>query len=557
MTAQLPVNEAARLDALRRYEILDTAPEQAFDDLTRLAADICGTPIAVISLSDRDRQWFKSKVGLKVTEVPRDIAICAHAILQSDLFIVRDTLADDRFSTNPLATSDPWFRFYASAPLVTPEGYVLGTLCVIDHVPRDLSPEQQEALRVLSRQVVSQLELRRNVARLSRTITERERVQETLRESEERFRSVVESAVDAIVLADQRGRIISWNWAARQLFGYSLKETEGQPLTILMPARYREAHHRGIERLRSAGDSRLIGRTIELHGLKKDGTEFPLELSLATWKTKDAVFYSGIIRDITERKQAQERLVQTEKLASLGTLVAGMAHEINNPAQGILAMAEIIMGEDDQTKIREYAQDIVSYSKHIATVVLDFACYTRPNAQDEVVEIDLRERLSEAVKMVRRCPHFGQVEVVTHFQKVPRFRARRVEVDQVFVNLISNAVQAMQGKGRLRLATRVQGADVVAEISDTGCGIPKAVLHKIFDPFFTTKEPGKGTGLGLSIAYQIVTKYEGTIGVQSEEGKGTTFTIQFPAANCMKEVHDGKADDCCVERAAGTCFGGG
>ena len=255
--------------------------------------------------------------------------------------------------------------------------------------------------------------------------------------------------------------------------------------------------------------------------------------------------------------KAQLPVIQTEKLASLGTLVSGMAHEINNPAQGILAIAELIMVEDDQTKIREYAKDIVSYSKHIATVVRDFACYARPNAQDEVVEIDLRERLGEAVKMVKRCPHFGQVEVVTQFRDVPRFRARRVEIDQVFVNLVSNAVQAMQGKGRLRLATCVQGEDVVAEVLDTGCGIPKAVLHKIYDPFFTTKEPGKGTGLGLSIVYQIMTKYGGSISVESEEGKGTTFTVRFPVPHQMEEVRNGTADVCYREREAGACPGRG
>lgn len=557
MKAQLPENEAARLNALRRYAILDTAPEQPFDDLTKLAAHVCGTPIAAISLIDADRQWFKSKVGLTATETSRDIAFCAYTLLQTDLFVVRDALADNRFATNPLVTSDPKIRFYAAAPLVTPEGYVLGTLCVIDHVPRDLSVEQREALRALSRQVVSQLELRRHVAMMSRTMVEREWAQEALQENEERFRSVVESAADAIVLADHRGRIISWNRAARRLFGYSVEEVEGKPLTILMPARYREAHQRGIERLRSTGHSRVIGKTIELEGLKKDGSEFPLELSLATWKTKDAVFYSGIIRDITERKQAQERLIQAEKLASLGTLVSGMAHEINNPAQGILGMAELILGEDDRAKIREYARDIVSYAKHIATVVRDFACYARPNGQDEVVEVDLCERLGEAVKMVKRCPHFGQVEVVTRFEDAPRVRARRVEVEQVFVNLISNAVQAMEGKGRLVLATRVQGADVIAEISDTGCGIPKAVLNKIYDPFFTTKEPGKGTGLGLSIVYQIVTKYGGAISAESEEGRGTTFTVRFPVQNHTEEVRNGIADVCYREREPGACPGRG
>src|SRR3989442_609576 len=221
-----------------------------------------------------------------------------------------------------------------------------------------------------------------------------------------------------------------------------------------------------------------------------------------------------------------------------------MAHEVNNPAQGILAMAELIQGEDDQTKVREYARDIVNYSKHIATVVRDFACYARPNGQEEMVAIDLCERLGEAVKIVRRRPHFGAVEVVTQFQDVPRFRARRVEVDQVLVNLLSNVLQAMEGEGLLSLVPRVSGGDAVAPISVYGCGIPKSVLHKIYDPFFTTKESGKGTGLGLSIVYQIVTKYGGTINVESEEGKGTTFTVRFPVQHQREELRDGIADVC-------------
>jgi len=542
MTARLPVNEVERLDALRRYEILDTAPEQAFDDLTRLAAHVCETPIAVISLSDGDRQWFKSKVGLSATEVPRSIAICSHAILQSGLFVIRDALADDRFSTSPLVISEPKIRFYAAAPLVTPEGYVLGTLCVIDYVPRDLSAEQQDALRALSRQVVSQLELRRHGARISRTVVEREWVREALQESEDRFRSMVESAADAIVLADQQGRIISWNRAARQLFGYSASEIEGKSLTLLMPARYRAAHQQGMERLQTTGESRVIGKTVELHGLRKDGSEFPLELSLGTWRTKAGIFYSGIIRDITERKQLQDQLIQTEKLATLGTLVTGMAHEVSNPIQGILGMAELILDEQDPAKIKEYTLDIVNFSKHIAEVVHDFAGYARSNIRERETALDLRKRLTEAVKMVRRSPHFGQVEVVTQFQPVPPLLARRVEIDQAFVNLISNAVQAMKGKGRLVLATQNGGDTMIVRISDTGCGIPAAVMHKIFDPFFTTKGPGKGMGLGLSVVHRIVAKCGGTIGVQSEEGRGTTFTIQFPATNRMKEVHDGKTE---------------
>ena len=178
--APLPRDEEARLHALRQYEVLDTAPEHDFDDLTRLASHSCGTPIALIGLIDRERQWFKSKVGLPLKETSRDMAFCAHTILQSDLLVVRDTLADDRFATNPLVTADPHIRFYAGMPLVTQEGYALGTLCVMDQVARELSVEQKQALKSLSLQVVKQLELRRQLAVLCRTIIERKQVERRL-----------------------------------------------------------------------------------------------------------------------------------------------------------------------------------------------------------------------------------------------------------------------------------------------------------------------------------------------------------------------------------------
>ena len=155
-------NETKRLKVLWQYDILDTVPEEVFDDLTELAARICEAPIALISLVDEDRQWFKSKVGLTVNETSRDISFCAHAVKQQDLFIIPDATKDLRFANNPLVTSDPKIRFYAGAPLITPDGYALGTLCVIDKVPRELRPEQKQALRVLARHVMTQLELRRH-----------------------------------------------------------------------------------------------------------------------------------------------------------------------------------------------------------------------------------------------------------------------------------------------------------------------------------------------------------------------------------------------------------
>jgi GAF domain-containing protein len=180
MTAVAKNKEVRRLKVLWQYDVLDTVPEAVFDDLTELAARICEAPIALISLIDEDRQWFKAKVGVTVNETSRDISFCAHAIKQTDLFIIPDATQDLRFANNPLVTSDPKIRFYAGAPLITPDGYALGTLCVIDKVPRELRPEQQQALRVLARHVMTQLELRRHSKDLNEAHKAREATKDEL-----------------------------------------------------------------------------------------------------------------------------------------------------------------------------------------------------------------------------------------------------------------------------------------------------------------------------------------------------------------------------------------
>lgn len=173
----MSTNEAARLAALRKYKILDTAPERAFDDLALIASQICATPIALISLIDQDRQWFKSRVGLDLHETSRSIAFCSHAIQHQGVFSVPDALDDCRFRDNPMVVAEPHIRFYAGAPILTPDGHALGTLCVIDRVPRQLTVEQARALDALRRQVEAQLELRRNVMDLESALAERDRAQ--------------------------------------------------------------------------------------------------------------------------------------------------------------------------------------------------------------------------------------------------------------------------------------------------------------------------------------------------------------------------------------------
>jgi two-component system, NtrC family, sensor kinase len=166
-------SEAARVAALNRYAILDSEPEQSFDDLVILAAHICKTPMAMLSLVDDHRQWFKSKIGVEVRETPRDVAICAYTIQHDDLFVVPDTLQDARFRENPLVTGEPHIRFYAGAPLINDDGYALGTLCVLDREPRELNPEQKEAVNALSRLALRQMELRMNLQLLKDALNDR------------------------------------------------------------------------------------------------------------------------------------------------------------------------------------------------------------------------------------------------------------------------------------------------------------------------------------------------------------------------------------------------
>ena len=300
--APLPENEASRLAALQCYQVLDTGPEDSFDDLTALAAQICDAPIALVSLIDTNRQWFKSKVGVEAAETSRDIAFCAHAILQSDIFIVPDAARDDRFADNPLVTSAPHIRFYAGMPLLTSKGEALGTLCVIDRVPRQLTPAQQDTLRRLGRQTVKLLEYRLS----NREYREAE---SALRASESRLQDFLMSASDLIQSATLDGRLLFVNHAWLETLGYS---EEDLPHLHLMDVIHPDcrAHCEQILQQLGAGPSALA---LETTFLSKSGRPIHVEGNVNCLTEEGRpVATRAIFRDITARKAAEERVRQSE-----------------------------------------------------------------------------------------------------------------------------------------------------------------------------------------------------------------------------------------------------
>lgn len=234
-----------------------------------------------------------------------------------------------------------------------------------------------------------------------------------------------------------------------------------------------------------------------------------------------------LLRDVTEEVDLHDQLTLAEKLSGLGTLAAGIAHELNNPLVSIMGFSELLLDEKEPEKIKKYAKKIIDQSKHMSSVILNMSGYTRTSTGGNKA-VDINERIDAAIEIAILATYKNDIFLERNFASLPPMFAKPEEIQQIFINLLANAVQAMAGKGRLAVVTQAKNGKILIKISDNGPGIPQKFLPKIYDPFFTTKEQGQGTGLGLSIVHQLVEKYGGNIEVSSSIGEGTTFSIILP-----------------------------
>ena len=538
----IPQNEAERLAALGRYEILDTPNEAEFDDFTRLAAQICGTPVALITLIDAERQWFKSKVGIPMSETPREMAFCTHTIQGRDLLEVSNLSEDHRFHDHPLVANHPSARFYAGAPLITPDGLGLGTLCVLDVVPRSLTPEQRDAIQILSRQVMAQLELRRFNRQLKLVIEEKSAA---LIEGEGRFRQLAEHSSDVFWFVDlQPARTLFISPTVEKIWGLPAGLfPQGQPIwqTAICDddrARVMQSWQACLQghSFRFEAEYRVVRPDGALRWVADSGT--PIRNALGK-----IIQVGGMAKDITESRQIETHRLRTQRLESIGTLAGGIAHDLNNALAPILMVTSLLRMQ--YPKDTELIDTIESSAQHGAGMVKQLLTFAK-GVDGARLSIQPAHLLKDMEKIISGT-FPKNIQLRTAFAKnLDVLLGDSTQLHQVLLNLCVNARDAMPDGGTLTLEAENTELDpvsarsisdgrpgrfVVWRVTDTGTGIQPEIIERIFEPFFTTKATDKGTGLGLSTLIGIVKSHHGFVHVVSGLGRGSTFSVYLPFAD--------------------------
>lgn len=560
IAAPLPPDEHERLQALQACRLLDTPPEPAFDDLARIASQLCGTPIALVSLVDQDRQWFKSRIGLDATETPREQAFCAHAILQHEVLVVPDATMDARFRDNPLVTGGPGIRFYAGAPLEVADGRRIGTLCVIDTVAHELGAAQREALAALARQVVAQIELRLHVSELQAAHERQNLFERQLQRFNAEMKALVDHrtvelkaerdraelyfdiAGNMMVVADNDGRIVRANRMAAEVLGRPGSSLPGRDWFELCFPENERADARAFFAQLVSGE-RDAARRFRGHVLTADG-----QLRVVSWHTTRLHDEQGVTtgllgvgEDITARLQAEEHLQRTlaeleRSNIALQQFVHVASHDLREPINSILNFAKLLRrdaNEADATRRERYVDFIVRGGERLRTLVDDLLAFVRLDATEarmdavnlaELVE-DTRQSLAAAIA------RSGATIRVT---PLPVIRGDRSLLGLLLQNVIDNALKfhAPGEPPEVDIAYAVVDDELHVSVRDKGIGIAPEFQERIFEAFqrLHAQAEYEGTGLGLALSRRIADMHHGRIFVESQPGAGSRFVLALPAS---------------------------
>jgi PAS domain S-box-containing protein len=389
----------------------------------------------------------------------------------------------------------------------------------------------------------STAELLQMTSDLEMEVAERKRTEEALRESEQSYRTVTETAPDAMITIDEDGSIVFVNRAAERIFGHKTAEMLGESLTMLMPEFLGPVHQASFKRYFETRRKHTSWHAIKLHGVHKGGEEIPLEISFSEFVKCGKRYFTGIARDITERKHLEDQLRQSQKMEAVGHLAGGVAHDFNNMLTAIIGYSQLIQLRLDQgSRLSREVGEIEKAGRRAASLTSQLLAFSRKQVLQPKV-IDLNEAISDIDKMLRRLIGENIDHVTIAGPELGRVKADPGQLEQILVNLALNSRDAMPQGGKLTIETMnvhldedyasthaevVAGQYVMLAVSDTGHGMDAKTMSRIFEPFFTTKERGRGTGLGLSMVYGIVKQSGGHVWVYSEPGQGTTFKIYLP-----------------------------
>ncbi len=367
-------------------------------------------------------------------------------------------------------------------------------------------------------------------------VTERKLAEIALQDQEELLRALTYSARDSIIMLDDRGTVLLWNKSAEEKFGWRGDEVVGGDLaSFIVPPKFRDAHRKGVESFREKGKGGMMGKTVELTAVKKGGAEFPMELSLSSFQMKGRWNYVGVIRDVSERKAAEQLIFRQEKLASIGTLSAGVAHEILNPLNIIGTIVQLMQTGELPDETKEELNEIMTQVRRATKITNNLRMFAHAHDKREITSVDVHALFEKTVLLMEHDLNLDNITVDRDYaQNFPPIFADPDLLAQVFLNLLNNARHALQEvkddrKKRITVGTKVFADSVDISLSDNGPRIPEDIIGKIFDPFFTTKDPDKGTGLGLSMAYSFIKDFGGSMTVRNEEPEGVTFIITLPS----------------------------